>query len=73
MSQLGYDLAYGDNAPFDGDEGMLLALNENLRKHRLSGLHYTPNLEQEIDIERISKGCSSKFEFEYRLRQYLTT
>lgn len=73
MSQLGYDLAYGENAPFEGDEGIQLAVNEGLSKHRLSGISYTPNLEQRIDLERIAKKCSSKFEFEYRMHLYLTT
>jgi len=44
MSRLGYDLAYAGHAPFEGDEGMESALYENLKKFRLSGVHYTPNM-----------------------------
>jgi hypothetical protein len=73
MSRLGYDLAYAGHAPFEGDEGMEAALYENLKKFRLSGVHYTPNMDLARDLEKIALQSFSVKDFENKVHEYLTS
>jgi len=73
MSQLGYDLAYAGETPFEGEEGMTLALRDSLKKYRLSGIHYTPNMDIEHDLEKIALRSLSGRDFQNKVREYLTS
>ena len=72
-SALGYDLAYAGDTPFEGEEGMILALQDTLKKYRLSGVHYTPNMDIEHDLEKIALRSLSVKDFENKVREYLTS
>jgi len=71
-SVVGYDFAFGGETPHEGDEGYQLALHENLKKFRLSGVHYTPNLDMDIDIKKIARMSRSNADFKRNLKIYLT-
>lgn len=73
MSQLGYDLAYAGETPFEGEEGYQSALFENLSKFKLGGVHYTPNMDIARDLEKIALQSFSQKDFERRAREYLTS
>lgn len=70
MSALGYSLAYGQDSPFEGDEGSSLAMLEAM-KTRIKSSYYTPNLEVMYDLEKISKQSSSHVEFMFKAYVYL--
>jgi hypothetical protein len=73
MSQLGYDLAYSGETPFEGEEGYVSAMQENVSKFRLGGVHYTPNMDIARDLEKIALQSFSQKDFEQRAREYLTS
>jgi len=73
MSQLGYDLAYAGETPFEGEEGYVSAVQEGVSKFRLGGVHYTPNMDIARDLEKIALQSFSQKDFERRAREYLTS
>ena len=68
-----YDLSFGGETPFEGDEGYESALYENLSKFKLRGVHYTPNMDIARDLEKIALQSFSQKDFERRAREYLTS
>lgn len=69
MSSFGYDLAFGVESPFEGDEGSSLAISEAMKKHILSA-YYTPDMELQYDLEKIASQCETQRELEKNLFVY---
>jgi hypothetical protein len=74
MSALGYDLAFGQENPFEGEEGRILALAENLKNYKVKGSYDPiPNIDMYYDLDRLASMSKSKADFKRKLYEYLNS